>query len=358
MKPIFVNKPYLPNKEQYKAYIDQLFESCWLTNKGELVQTLEERLRQYLGVKHLILVANGTLALQLAYHALDLKDEVITTPFSFAATTNTLVWEGLKPVFADIDPQTFNVDPHNIETQVTEATSAIVPVHVYGNPCEVERIQEIAKQYHLKVVYDAAHAFGVHYKGQSVLNYGDISTLSFHATKLFHTIEGGAVITNDDALADKIRAMTNFGFAQGSIQYPGINTKMNEFEAAMGLCVLDDIATINARRQHIWDIYHNQLNRLVGFQLFNANATNNHAYAPVVFESEEQLLRVEAHLKNNYIMTKRYFYPSLDTLSYLDSEQIMPVSRDVARRALCLPIDPGLTDQQVEKVVNILREAL
>lgn len=359
MKPLFVNKPYLPNREQYKAYIDQLFESCWLTNKGELVQTLEERLRQYLGVKHLILVANGSLALQLAYHALDLRGEVITTPFSFAATTNTLVWESLKPIFADIDSQTFNLDPSNIETQITEATSAIVPVHVYGNPCKVELIQDIAKQYHLNVVYDAAHAFGVHYKGQSVLNYGDISTLSFHATKLFHTIEGGAVITNDDALADKVRRLLNFGFAGPyTLQYPGINAKMNEFEAAMGLCVLDDIDFIRPARESVWAIYQQALAGYVAFQQFNQHANNNGAYAPIVLASENQLLGVQKHLSERGIITKRYFYPSLDTLAYLDNQQIMPISRDIAQRTLCLPISDDLTQEQAYHVAALIKEAL
>lgn len=205
---ITVTKSYLPNKAKYQAYVDRIFENGWLTNNGSLLQELESRLKNYLGVKHLILVANGSLALQVAYKALELKGEVITTPFSFAATTSTLAWEGLTPVFADIDANTFNIDPKLIEAQITPNTSAIVPVHVFGNPCEVEAIQAIAAKHQLKVIYDAAHAFGVNYKDQSVLNYGDISTLSFHATKLFHTIEGGAVITNDDALAKRIRLMS------------------------------------------------------------------------------------------------------------------------------------------------------
>ncbi len=205
---INVTKAFLPNKEKYQSYVDRIFDSGWLTNNGVLVQELEARLKEHLGVKHLICVANGSLALQLAYKALGLKGEVITTPFSFAATTSTLAWEGLKPVFADIDPHSFNLDPKNIESLITKNTSAIVPVHVFGNPCQVEAIQAIADKHNLKVIYDAAHAFGTNYTNQnghtqSVLNYGDISTISFHATKLFHTIEGGAVITNDDELARK-----------------------------------------------------------------------------------------------------------------------------------------------------------
>src|SRR5690554_2937 len=334
-----VTKSYLPSKEKYKAYIDRIYESAWLTNNGSLLQELEQRLKDYLGVKHLILVANGSLALQLAYKALDLKGEVITTPFSFAATTSTLVWEGLTPVFADIDPHSFNVDPKQIEALITPKTSAILPVHVFGNPCEVEAIQVIADKHKLKVIYDAAHAFGSQYKGQSVLNYGDISTLSFHATKLFHTIEGGAVITSDDELAHKIRLLINFGITgPTTIESVGTNAKMNEFEAAMGLCVLDEIDIIKTERKAIWQTYHQELKGVVKFQQWNPRSQNNHAYAPVLFKSEAQLLKVEAKLKQNNIIPRRYFYPSLDTLDYLKiktqnkhrNHQACFVSRDVA----------------------------
>jgi len=211
-----VTKAYLPNKRKYKSYVDRIFDSGWLTNNGSLLHKLEQRLADHLGVKNIICVANGSLALQVAYKALDLKGEVITTPFSFAATTSTLVWEGLTPVFADIHPSCFNLDPNNIKQLITENTSAILPVHVFGNPCQVEAIQAIADKHNLKVIYDGAHAFGTEYTDQNgetqvVLNHGDISTISFHATKLFHTIEGGAVITNDDELARKIRLLINFG---------------------------------------------------------------------------------------------------------------------------------------------------
>jgi len=342
-----VTKSYLPNKEKYHAYIDQIYERGWLTNNGYLLKELERRLAEYLGVKHLICVANGSLALQLAYKALNLKGEVITTPFSFVATTSTLAWEGLQPVFADIDPSTFNINPDNIEVLVNENTSAIVPVHVFGNPCEVEKIQWIADKYNLKVIYDAAHAFGVQYKAQSVLNYGDISTLSFHATKLFHTIEGGAVITNDDEIARKIRLMINFGITSPTtVDSVGTNAKMNEFEAAMGLCVLDEIETINQQRADIWKNYTLSLGDLVKLQKWNNFSTNNNAYAPVLFESEEQLLKVVAKLKENYIMPRRYFYPSLDTLDYLQNDQVCLISRDIASRILCLPIYPGLTSSE------------
>lgn len=392
-----VTKSYLPNKDKYKAYVDRIYETAWLTNNGSLLQELERRLKEHLGVKHLILVANGSLALQLAYKALDLKGEVITTPFSFVATTSTLAWEGLKPVFADIDPACFNLDSNNIESLITKRTSAIVPVHVFGNPCQVEAIQAIADKHNLKVIYDAAHAFSTDYTDQhgytqSVLNYGDISTISFHATKLFHTIEGGAVITNDDELARKIRLLINFGIiGPTTIESVGTNAKMNEFEAAMGLCVLDEIDTIKTERQRIWQTYQQELPGLVQFQQWNPQSQNNHAYAPVLFESEAQLFKVEAKLKENNIIPRRYFYPSLDTLDYLKNtviarsdsdvaissetkltesarnevepespadQQACLISRDIASRILCLPIYPGLVVEQQQKVISMIKALL
>ena len=351
-----VTKAYLPNKEKYNAYVDRIYKSGWLTNNGPLLRELEERLQDHLGVKHLILVANGSLALQLAYKVLELKGEVITTPFSFVATTSTLAWEGLKPVFADIDPETFNLNPANIESLITDQTSAIVPVHVFGNPCEVEEIQEIADKHNLKVIYDAAHAFGSQYKGQSVLNYGDISTLSFHATKLFHTIEGGALITNDDEVAKKIRLLINFGIAGPTvIESVGTNAKMNEFEAAMGLCVLDEIELIKTQRSKVWQKYQENFPPLLTFQKWNEKSRNNCAYAPVLFESEAQLLEVEAKLKDNDILPRRYFYPSLDTLDYLYTDQTCLVSRDIASRILCLPTYPGLSNNQLETITDLIR---
>lgn len=354
-----VTRTYLPNKEKLKVYIDQIYDSGWLTNRGSLLLELEKRLAAYLGVKHLILVANGSLALQVAYKALNLRGEVITTPFSFAATTNTLVWEGLSPVFADIDPYSFNLNPTNIKPLITTKTSAIVPVHVFGNPCEVEAIKAIANKHNLKVIYDAAHAFGSQYKGQSVLNYGDISTLSFHATKLFHTIEGGAVITNDNELAKKIRLLINFGITgPTSIESIGINAKMNEFEAAMGLCVLDEIETINAGRKQVWQTYQESLQDKIVFQQWNKHSQNNYAYAPVLFKSEAELLKVEAKLKENDIVPRRYFYPSLDTLDYLESKQICKYARDISSRVLCLPMFPNLEKDSQDKICEILLNTL
>ncbi|WP_286741024.1 DegT/DnrJ/EryC1/StrS family aminotransferase [Psychrobacter sp. UBA3068] len=353
-----VTKAYLPNKAKYQSYVDRIFDSGWLTNNGSLLQELERRLAEYLGVKNIILVANGSFALQLAYKALALKGDVITTPFSFAATTSTLAWEGLTPIFADINPKTFNIDPAQIEDQITSNTSAIVPVHVFGNPCDVEAIQAIADKHKLKVIYDAAHAFGSEYKSQSVLNYGDISTLSFHSTKLFHTIEGGAVITNDDELAKKIRLMINFGISSPtSVTSLGTNAKMNEFEAAMGLCVLDDIEEVRKKRETIWLTYSKGLLDAVKLQKWNEYSKNNAAYAPTLFDSEAQLLKIESKLKENGILPRRYFYPSLDTLEYINSKQVCDNSRNIASRILCLPMYPSLNNENIEKIINLIKES-
>ena len=354
-----VTKAYLPNKAKYQAYVNDIYGRGWLTNRGVLVQELERRLAEYLGVKHLICVANGSLALQLAYKALDLKGEVITTPFSFAATVSTIAWEGLRPVFGDIDPNSYNLDPCNIEPLITEKTSALVPVHVFGNPCKAEEIKIIAEENNLKVIYDAAHAFGVEYKDQNILNYGDISTVSFHSTKIFHSIEGGALITNDDDLAKKIRTQINFGISgSGEINLVGTNAKMNEFEAAMGLCVLDEIDLITNQRKEICKTYQETLGDLVTFQSWNKDSQNNYAYAPVLFKSEEELLRVNAALNIKHIFARRYFYPSLDTLSYLQSEQVLTTSRDISKRILCLPLYSGLAVQEQKIIVDTIKKNL
>lgn len=338
------------------------FQQVDICDASKLEQVFHEfqpdaimRLAAYLGVKHLIFVANGSLALQVAYKFLNLTGEVITTPFSFAATTNTLVWEGLSPIFADVDPYSFNLNPTNIEPLITTKTSAILPVHVFGNPCEVEAIQSIATKHNLKVIYDAAHAFGSQYKGQSILNYGDISTLSFDATKLFHSIEGSAIITNNDELATKVPLLINFGITSPtSIESIGINTKMNEFEAAMGLCILDEIEIIKSGRKQIWETYQTALKDKVIFQQWNKHSENNYAYAPILFETGVKLLQAEVKLHKHGIVPRRYFYPSLDTLSYLESKQMCKYSREIASRVLCLPMFPSLERNSQDEICEIL----
>lgn len=356
---INVTKTYLPDKQKYLSYVDKIYKSGWVTNNGPLVKELEQRLAQYLGVKNIVLVANGTIALEIAYRLLKLKGEVITTPFSFVATTSSLVSNGLTPIFADIDPASFNLAPENIESVITEQSSAIVPVHVFGDVCEVEKIEHIANQHGLKVIYDAAHAFGIKYKGVSVLNYGDVSTLSFHATKLFHTIEGGALIINDDTFVEDARYLINFGIdGPDSVKALGTNAKMNEFEAAMGLCILDDMEMILEQRKEVHTIYHDSLKGIVHFQAINLDSTQNYSYFPVVFETEEQTLQVQKALNDNGIYPRRYFYPSLDALNYLSTNQRMTVSRDISSRVLCLPIYPGLTRIQQTKIINHVKQGM
>ena len=356
---INVTKTYLPNKEKYKKYIDEIYENGWITNNGPLVQRLEKKLAEYLGVKNIILVSNGTVALEIAYRTLGLKGFVITTPFSFVATTSSLVTNQLLPIFADIEEKTFNIDSKNIEKLITPNTSAILPVHVFGNACEVEEIEKIAKKYNLKVIYDAAHAFDVKYKSKSILNYGDISTLSFHATKLFHTIEGGALIINDDELVEKARYLINFGIKnQEEIPELGTNAKMNEFEAAMGLCILDDIDDIKQKRADILENYEEKLKDLVLFQELNQYASKNYSYFPVVFKNEEQLLKVQKALNMNSIFPRRYFYPSLDSLEYIEPKQESKISRDLSKRVLCLPMYVELDSKNQEKIINIIKKVL
>lgn len=356
---INVTKTYLPNKEKYKKYIDEIYENGWLTNNGPLVQRLEKRLAEYLGVKNIVLVSNGTIALEIAYRTLGLKGFVITTPFSFVATTSSLVTNQLLPIFADIDENTFNLNSKNIENLITPNTSAILPVHVFGNICEVEEIEKIANKHNLKVIYDAAHAFDVKYKDKSALNYGDISTLSFHATKLFHSIEGGALIINDDELVQKARYLINFGIKNAEeIPHLGTNAKMNEFEAAMGLCVLDDIEEIKEKRKDISKIYKKELKDLVQFQEQNENATENYSYFPIVFKSEDELLKVQKALNDKQIFPRRYFYPSLDTLRYIEPKQECKISRDISKRILCLPIYAELGKKVQEIIIETIKENL
>lgn len=353
---INVTKTYLPDKEKYKKYVDSIYSNGWVTNNGPLVKLLEKRLAKYLNVKNIVLVSNGTVALELAYRTLGIEGSAITSPFSFVATSSSLVTNGIKPIFADIDSKSFNININNIEKLIKEDTSVIVPVHVFGNSCDVEKIDTIAKNNNLKVVYDAAHAFGVKFKDKSILNYGDISTLSFHATKIFHTIEGGALIINDDSLVDKARYLINFGIKnREEIPELGINAKMNEFEAAMGLCVLDDINELNLKRSLIYELYKNELDGFVTFQEQNCDATPNHSYFPIILESEDQLKIVESALNKSAIFPRRYFYPSLDTLRYIKKNQFCEVSRNIASRVLCLPIYPGLEIKQQKLIVEIIK---
>lgn len=357
--PINVTQSYLPPLEEYVKYLTGIWERVYLTNAGPLVVELEQRLKDELGVKHLFFVNNGTIALQIAIRALDLKGEVLTTPFSYVATTSSLVWEGCTPVFVDIDPATLCINPALLEAAITPRTVGIMATHVYGNPCDVEAIEAIAKRHNLKVIYDAAHAFGVTYKENSVLNYGDISTLSFHATKLFHTGEGGAIVTNDDELAHRIAYMRNFGHnGPEAFWGVGVNGKSSELHAAMGLCVLPKVPELIAKRRLLSERYDALLDGAKCVRpVIREHTAYNFSYHPIVLPSEEVLLKVRDNLNAHEITPRRYFYPSLNTLSYVDP-QPAPVSEDISRRVLCLPLYYDLEISQVEDIARLINEVI
>lgn len=351
-----VTKPFLPPKTEYQELLDGIWERNWLTNNGPLVNELELKLKEYLGVNYLLFLSNGTIAIQLAIKALDLKGEVITTPFSYVATTSSLVWENCTPVFVDIDPQTLNLDPSKIEAAITANTTGILATHVYGNPCDVEAIEKIAQKHQLKVIYDAAHCFGTTYKGRSVFEYGDVSTTSFHATKLFHTVEGGAVITQNPEVLKKMAYMRNFGH-DGPEKFfgIGINGKNSELHAAMGLVNLKYIADILKKRKTLSDYYDRKLAR---FNMQRPTLTDregyNYAYYPIVLPSEEMLLKCIKTLNDNWIYPRRYFYPSLTELPYLKEKSGLEVVSSVAPRALCLPLYHTLSFEEIDFVVRLL----
>ncbi len=351
---INVTKSYLPPLKNYVKYLEKIWESAYLTNFGPLSKELEANLKKHLGVKHLFFVSNGTIALQIAIKALELKKEIITTPFTYVATTSSIVWENCTPIFADIDPETLCIDPKSIESKLTKNTQAILGVHVYGNTCNVKKINEIAKKHNLKVIYDAAHAFDIESDGTSILNHGDISTLSFHATKLFHTVEGGAIITNDDKLAHKIMHLRNFGH-EGPEEFHtvGINGKNSEFHAAMGLCVLPKIKMLIAKRKKISNKYDILLGEFIERPTHSQNSNSNYSYYPIIFKSEEQLLKVRKALNNAEIFPRRYFYPSLNLLNYVKKSSA-PISEDISKRVLCIPIYPALSLTDVSKISSII----
>lgn len=358
MNKIFVTKSFLPPLEEYKAYIDIIYQNGVLTNQGPLLKELEGKLKEYFGVDNLHYITNGTIALQLALSCLDIHEgEIITTPFSYVATTSSIMWERCKPVFVDIEPDNFTIDVNKIEAAITSKTKAIMPVHVFGYTCDVEKIEEIANKYNIKVIYDAAHAFGVRYKGKSLLSYGDVSTLSFHATKLFHTIEGGACIVKDKNVSDKLEYQKRFGHIDNDYRMLGINAKQSEFNAAMGLANFPYIANIIKERKRVSDLYDAELKGLVKRPSKQEGLEYNYAYYPVVFKSEEELLRVIEALNKEDVYPRRYFYPSLNKLSYVENVAC-PVSEDVSSRIVCLPLYVELSDDEVKKISKIIKSAL
>jgi len=365
-KPIYVTQPSLPNLDEFMPYLKEIWESKILTNNGQFHQTLELELAKFLGVKYVSLFANATLALLTAMQALRIKGEVITTPYTFVATANSLIWNNLKPVFVDIDPDTCNLDVNKVEDAITSNTTAILPVHVYGNPCEVDKIQELADIYNLKVIYDAAHAFGVNFNGTSLLNYGDLSILSFHATKVFNTMEGGAIISHDEKTKKRIDYLKNFGFKdEVTVIAAGINSKMNEMQAAFGLLQLKDIRNNILRRKEIATVYYKELTQIKGINVLpivKGVQDFNYSYFPIFIEKDYGKSRDEIYdiLKSNNIFGRRYFYPLITHFPiYKRNDSAAPsnlkVAESVADKVICLPIYPNLSKENVHKIIDILK---
>lgn len=354
-----VTKPFLPPIHEYEEYLKGIWNRQWLTNMGPLANDLELKLKQFLRLKHLLFVTNGTIALQMAIKALELKGEIITTPFTFIATVSSIVWEGCKPVFVDIHPDSLNIDPAKIEAAISKKTTGILATHVYGNPCDIEAIQQIADKYGLKIIYDAAHAFGVEINGRSVFEHGDISICSLHATKLYHSGEGGLLITKKPDLLKKLAFMRNFGFnGPEAFSELGINGKNSEFHAALGLANLKYIESIKETRKRLTERYHENLkNSKIDVPQWNSRATLNYAYYPVVFESEELTLKCFEALKLKEIFTRRYFYPSLSSVLPYLTHQDMPVTDNIAKRVLCLPLYSDLSPEEVDMICRLILRA-
>lgn len=366
-KPIYVTSPLLPSLEDFTFLLKEIWESKMLTNNGNFHQKLEEELAKYLKVPYLSLFTNGTLPLITALQAMRITGEVITTPFSFVATTHSLWWNGIKPVFVDIEPETCNLDPSKIEAAITPRTTAIMPVHVYGKPCKTKEIQEIANKYGLKVIYDAAHAFGVEINGESILNFGDMATLSFHATKVYNTLEGGALVVHDEQTKKRIDYLKNFGFAsETEVIAPGINSKVDEVRAAYGLLNLKQVDhAINSRRK-VAIRYRDELQGVKGITFFNdiPGVRHNYSYFPIFINAEEYgMTRDELYfkMKEYNVFGRRYFYPLISTFSTyrgLDSANPdnLPVATQMSNNVICLPMHHALSENEVEYILQIIKK--
>lgn len=365
-KNIYVTQPYLPPLEEFLPYLEEIWQNKILTNGGPFHQRLEKTLCEYLGVDHIALFTNGTIALVTALQALRITGEVITTPYSFVATSHSLLWNGIKPVFVDIDPNTLNIDPRKIEAAITPQTTAIMPVHCYGHPCDIKAIQKIADIYNLKVIYDAAHAFGVQDEGGSILRHGDLSVLSFHATKVFNTFEGGAIVCPNAETKQRIDYLKNFGFVDElTVVAPGINGKMSELNAAMGLLQLRHIPEILSRRKRIDQIYRRQLKDIKGIRCIqeSGQAIANYSYFPILIDTDYPLTRDELYqkLKAQGIFSRRYFYPLISEFSMYrglpsSHRDNLPMATDAAYKVLCLPIYPDIDDNDLSRIIDLIKD--
>ena len=359
-KPVYVTMPSLAPLEEYKTILQDVWKRGILTHNGPLVQQFEKELNKILKLKNSVVVSNGTIALQMAIKALGLKGEIITSPFTWIATVSAIMWENCTPVFADIHPDTLNIDPQKIEDKITDKTVAVIPVHVFGNPCDVESIEAISKKYNLKVIYDAAHAVGSMFKGKSLLQYGDISATSFHATKLLNTAEGGAVITNDIELHEKLKRIRFFGHDENkNIVEEGFNGKMTEVHAALGLANLKYYDEVLNDRKKKYEYYKQNLEQFCNlkFQLTKYGESNC-SYFPVIFESEHLLLKIEKILNKNNIFPRRYFYPSVNTFNKILKETSLPISEEISRKILCLPLFKELSIDDIDRIISIITEGI
>lgn len=355
---INVTKTFLPPREEYEAYLEGVWDRAWVTNNGKLVTDLEAQLKAYLGIENLWFTTNGTVPIQLALKALGISGEVITTPFSYVATSNAILWENCHPVYVDINSDDFCINADLIEEKITSKTEAILATHVYGFPCDVLKIEAIAEKYNLKVIYDAAHAFGVELNGKSLLSFGDISTCSFHATKVFHSIEGGAIIVKDKLLTEQIYWQRQFGHKGDIYKYLGINAKNSEMHAAMGLCMLPKVVDIIAKRKELSALYDSLLDWNKLFKPHSSQNINyNYAYFPVLFQSENIMLKVIEELNRQEIFPRRYFYPSLNTLPFSKGESC-PLSESISKRVLSLPLFYDLPTEAVEQISMIINRNL
>ena len=365
-KKITVTSPLLPPLEELMPYLQDIWDRKWLTNNGLYHQELEKALCEYLKVPYISLFTNGTLPLITALQALRVTGEVITTPYSFVATTHSLWWNGIKPVFVDIDPETCNLDPAKIEAAITPKTTAIMPVHCYGKPCDVKGIQEVADKYGLKVIYDAAHAFGVEINGESVLNAGDMSTLSFHATKVYNTVEGGALIMHDEETKKRINYLKNFGFVgETEVVAPGINSKMDEIRSAYGLLSLKKVDESIAARKRVAEIYRNELRNIDGIRFFDdmPGVKHNYSYFPIFVEKDYGMSRDELYfkMKANNVLGRRYFYPLISTFSTyrgLESSnpKNLPIATRIADEVICLPMHDALSENDIQRVIDCIKK--
>lgn len=355
MKRINVTKTFLPPQAKYQKYLDRIWESGQVTNQGSLLIEFQEKIKKFLSITDFHFVSNGTMALQVALKTLDInKGEVITTPFTYVATTSAIMWQQCKPVFVDIKPDTLCIDASKIEERITKKTKAILAVHVFGNPCEVEKIEAIARKHNLKVIYDAAHAFGVTYKGKSLFDRGDISVASFHATKLFHTIEGGGLVVRDKKVSNNVEFSKRFGHHGDEHYMLGINAKASELQAAMGLTNLPYVPSIIKQRKKLSEHYDKYLGDRFEKPKMRKNTLRNYAYYPVIAKTEDELLDTIKKLELANIFPRRYFFPSLNTLPYIGRKQPCPVSEDVSRRVMCLPLYPELNVADIKRICGII----